>query len=166
MIRRPPRSTLFPYTTLFRSWHHRAVLFEQPITLLVMHTPCATRPISTKWPSDTSANVKHVWTHANGPKASSCPPLVSRRSAPGFSYGVCVCIVCSVCIVCCVVCSVYCVLCVYSPWPTTTPLNIWWTNHTPTQVIHTFQSEVSWLNITGEIPPSVLLLPDCVAMRL
>src|SRR2546422_9707207 len=27
MIRRPPRSTLFPYTTLFRS-HHIAVLFE------------------------------------------------------------------------------------------------------------------------------------------
>src|SRR5205807_3479236 len=32
MIRRPPRSTLFPYTTLFRSWpcivsrcHHRAI---------------------------------------------------------------------------------------------------------------------------------------------
>src|SRR5256885_14261254 len=24
MIRRPPRSTLFPYTTLFRSQHHRA----------------------------------------------------------------------------------------------------------------------------------------------
>src|SRR5258708_37398628 len=23
MIRRPPRSTLFPYTTLFRSWHGR-----------------------------------------------------------------------------------------------------------------------------------------------
>src|SRR6266705_3654071 len=23
MIRRPPRSTLFPYTTLFRSWQHR-----------------------------------------------------------------------------------------------------------------------------------------------
>src|SRR2546426_9282478 len=23
MIRRPPRSTLFPYTTLFRSWEHR-----------------------------------------------------------------------------------------------------------------------------------------------
>src|SRR5438445_1656541 len=22
MIRRPPRSTLFPYTTLFRSWHY------------------------------------------------------------------------------------------------------------------------------------------------
>src|SRR5260370_18303700 len=25
MIRRPPRSTLFPYTTLFRSWAHRGV---------------------------------------------------------------------------------------------------------------------------------------------
>src|SRR5260221_14479784 len=24
MIRRPPRSTLFPYTTLFRSWHKKA----------------------------------------------------------------------------------------------------------------------------------------------
>src|SRR2546422_9523881 len=23
MIRRPPRSTLFPYTTLFRSWHDK-----------------------------------------------------------------------------------------------------------------------------------------------
>src|SRR5258705_10111774 len=27
MIRRPPRSTLFPYTTLFRSHHRRAALF-------------------------------------------------------------------------------------------------------------------------------------------
>src|SRR2546426_8678070 len=26
MIRRPPRSTLFPYTTLFRSWHRFASL--------------------------------------------------------------------------------------------------------------------------------------------
>src|SRR2546422_6746311 len=28
MIRRPPRSTLFPYTTLFRSLHDAAVLIE------------------------------------------------------------------------------------------------------------------------------------------
>src|SRR3712207_8022233 len=26
MIRRPPRSTLFPYTTLFRSWHSYACI--------------------------------------------------------------------------------------------------------------------------------------------
>src|SRR2546430_17340893 len=29
MIRRPPRSTLFPYTTLFRSVGHRQRLFER-----------------------------------------------------------------------------------------------------------------------------------------
>src|SRR2546426_8832582 len=28
MIRRPPRSTLFPYTTLFRSMEHRLVLLD------------------------------------------------------------------------------------------------------------------------------------------
>src|SRR3712207_9201172 len=31
MIRRPPRSTLFPYTTLFRSW--LAVVVEQRVSL-------------------------------------------------------------------------------------------------------------------------------------
>src|SRR2546422_5817093 len=31
MIRRPPRSTLFPYTTLFRS--HRRVVLEDPAAL-------------------------------------------------------------------------------------------------------------------------------------
>src|SRR5258708_25251105 len=30
MIRRPPRSTLFPYTTLFRSWSRRR--FTQPMS--------------------------------------------------------------------------------------------------------------------------------------
>src|SRR3712207_7157084 len=30
MIRRPPRSTLFPYTTLFRSWRAQAMRREQP----------------------------------------------------------------------------------------------------------------------------------------
>src|SRR2546425_6168746 len=29
MIRRPPRSTLFPYTTLFRSWFRRAVMVKE-----------------------------------------------------------------------------------------------------------------------------------------
>src|SRR3712207_8434687 len=40
MIRRPPRSTLFPYTTLFRSdLHaaHRAERHEQPLPLEVGH---------------------------------------------------------------------------------------------------------------------------------
>src|SRR3989449_7796807 len=35
MIRRPPRSTLFPYTTLFRSRHSRSDL---PFTLRIPHS--------------------------------------------------------------------------------------------------------------------------------
>src|SRR3989441_9540585 len=31
MIRRPPRSTLFPYTTLFRSQDHESVFRDAPI---------------------------------------------------------------------------------------------------------------------------------------
>src|SRR5260221_12248975 len=33
MIRRPPRSTLFPYTTLFRSWAAMAALFLMGVTI-------------------------------------------------------------------------------------------------------------------------------------
>src|SRR3712207_6984096 len=33
MIRRPPRSTLFPYTTLFRSWVAAGFLYELGVTL-------------------------------------------------------------------------------------------------------------------------------------
>src|SRR3712207_7630761 len=37
MIRRPPRSTLFPYTTLFRSAHQRGILHRdlKPANLLL-----------------------------------------------------------------------------------------------------------------------------------
>src|SRR5256885_17201016 len=38
MIRRPPRSTLFPYTTLFRSWRG-AVLPSKDPWLLEQHQP-------------------------------------------------------------------------------------------------------------------------------
>src|SRR5438132_5468310 len=40
MIRRPPRSTLFPYTTLFRSvLHPSEVLYSDHSDLLAMHLP-------------------------------------------------------------------------------------------------------------------------------
>src|SRR5258707_5685177 len=35
MIRRPPRSTLFPYTTLFRSEHHHRSCMERPTTTIL-----------------------------------------------------------------------------------------------------------------------------------
>src|SRR2546429_9992445 len=34
MIRRPPRSTLFPYTTLFRSQNPEAILYDEPTTMV------------------------------------------------------------------------------------------------------------------------------------
>src|SRR2546423_2540950 len=36
MIRRPPRSTLFPYTTLFRSWLDRAEYISGGVALRAM----------------------------------------------------------------------------------------------------------------------------------
>src|SRR2546429_6703222 len=42
MIRRPPRSTLFPYTTLFRSWR-----LARPVQPWGPSAPC---PSSTAWP--------------------------------------------------------------------------------------------------------------------
>src|SRR2546430_11127173 len=44
MIRRPPRSTLFPYTTLFRSAHHLAEPDGRDIRGLVAH-PAAHRGV-------------------------------------------------------------------------------------------------------------------------
>src|SRR5260221_9105417 len=42
MIRRPPRSTLFPYTTLFRSpvfWHRACAYYQQSEGVLEMTMP-------------------------------------------------------------------------------------------------------------------------------
>src|SRR3712207_8728098 len=47
MIRRPPRSTLFPYTTLFRSEqpdHLRALLVVPPPARELLHPPRLTAP--------------------------------------------------------------------------------------------------------------------------
>src|SRR3712207_7457647 len=38
MIRRPPRSTLFPYTTLFRSWAHGPL--PMPARRILEREPC------------------------------------------------------------------------------------------------------------------------------
>src|SRR3712207_7125309 len=52
MIRRPPRSTLFPYTTLFRSSSHRRARRtegDQPrhseFCAVTVHSPTATAPL-------------------------------------------------------------------------------------------------------------------------
>src|SRR3989454_7736820 len=50
MIRRPPRSTLFPYTTLFRSWSAIGILRDAGQVATVMphqHNRLSLRPVVT-----------------------------------------------------------------------------------------------------------------------
>src|SRR3712207_9517100 len=42
MKRRPPQSTLFPYTTLFRSWRHRIRKLDAAGVLAVLRRPAIT----------------------------------------------------------------------------------------------------------------------------
>src|SRR2546429_5967285 len=46
MIRRPPRSTLFPYTTLFRSTYRRAETDPLPFALLKLEYANVSTPIT------------------------------------------------------------------------------------------------------------------------
>src|SRR3712207_7294894 len=53
MIRRPPRSTLFPYTTLFRSWAYgvfsvQGFSYLLGVTEIVIGALIALRPLSAK----------------------------------------------------------------------------------------------------------------------
>src|SRR3712207_7363090 len=52
MIRRPPRSTLFPYTTLFRSESNRSpsITASSLSSLLANHSTRRTRASSAPWP--------------------------------------------------------------------------------------------------------------------
>src|SRR2546429_3128182 len=58
MIRRPPRSTLFPYTTLFRSYRGYLIGFALP-TLWLFTTASATGPDATRR-SQTSAHCRTI----------------------------------------------------------------------------------------------------------
>src|SRR5436190_18287326 len=51
MIRRPPRSTLFPYTTLFRS-HGKIQLISNAVLIVSVHIPKLTVPRSEEHTSE------------------------------------------------------------------------------------------------------------------
>src|SRR3712207_6898150 len=71
MIRRPPRSTLFPYTTLFRSCHH--VL--RPGGRLALSNRCPTPLIETSQGvlrRERSLRHPHV-RHPHRPRGAACP---------------------------------------------------------------------------------------------
>src|SRR2546429_4550655 len=54
MIRRPPRSTLFPYTTLFRSYPALASTSAMPASLSLPRT-CTPAPTSSRNPGSVSS---------------------------------------------------------------------------------------------------------------
>src|SRR5688572_31796872 len=74
MIRRPPRSTLFPYTTLFRSRHARRI-FEDPYTGLEQRAihPSARQP---------HPFLIGIWTGQDQGHldAAACEPKEDRKS--------------------------------------------------------------------------------------
>src|SRR5688572_32197332 len=80
MIRRPPRSTLFPYTTLFRS---RARAQEPPADLRVVgaHPACAL----CRDRKSTRLNSSHSQTSY----AVFCLKKKKRRCQTGFLYTIC-----------------------------------------------------------------------------
>src|SRR3712207_4968755 len=94
MIRRPPRSTLFPYTTLFRSpWDHSSVDSSPRLIaasyvlhrlLVPRHPPCALTNLTTKMLASTvqfSRNGRHRSVPHRLPApvpAVRCTPALSK----------------------------------------------------------------------------------------
>src|SRR5256885_886936 len=94
MIRRPPRSTLFPYTTLFRSSSAVGGLDPRGVTLVVLmglarSAALAGRLLERGWVSQTPAAVivdassagQQVWRGTLGDLAAGAPDVAA--SAPG-----------------------------------------------------------------------------------
>src|SRR3712207_8398831 len=87
MIRRPPRSTLFPYTTLFRSRERRARLaaeHEQPL-------PRADQELGHRHPPEIADRTCSVSAGATAPPSSAAADRKSTRlnsSHANISYAV------------------------------------------------------------------------------
>src|SRR2546422_5119430 len=65
MIRRPPRSTLFPYTTLFRSPPTRARLEAEPSPAPCGNLSSGSRRISTRGPARAGARARRSEEHTS-----------------------------------------------------------------------------------------------------
>src|SRR5256885_9160548 len=93
MIRRPPRSTLFPYTTLFRSCARASaeeVVMGWLITALVMGSsaergPCAAAPADQLTDASTSARAARSEEHTSelqSPCNLVCRLLLAKKTRP------------------------------------------------------------------------------------
>src|SRR2546430_17186895 len=81
MIRRPPRSTLFPYTTLFRS--NVGIIKSHPVLPedLHLHLPLQTRPLPAV------ARSSSVWRPATPRTPARRACLLPDRSGPQCALG-------------------------------------------------------------------------------
>src|SRR3712207_7798312 len=61
MIRRPPRSTLFPYTTLFRSFFDAGLVVMLPIIFAVARRLGGNNVLLYGFPAATAFSVMHVF---------------------------------------------------------------------------------------------------------
>src|SRR2546427_6152556 len=75
MIRRPPRSTLFPYTTLFRSHQNEK---SRPTEEFLM-TACSTTPTTSATSAQPAAGSPLQW-HARPSKSDTLPFEGDRKS--------------------------------------------------------------------------------------
>src|SRR5690349_23455844 len=81
MIRRPPRSTLFPYTTLFRSSVHGAVVSLGPASQTTRPRCSSTHAASAR-PSPSRSPKARSWQYASAERTRSeehTSELQSRR---------------------------------------------------------------------------------------
>src|SRR3712207_8433503 len=83
MIRRPPRSTLFPYTTLFRSWRRAAPVDQDQLVFprLHQHVWREHRPV------DHALAVREPQDGQNPPPEDRKSPRLNSRPA-NISYAV------------------------------------------------------------------------------
>src|SRR2546422_5693999 len=90
MIRRPPRSTLFPYTTLFRSPDRRAEQQEPGAAEPAAHDPAARHPRSEEHTSELQSRLHLVCRLLLEKKKKSTrhgkliEPQHTTRMCPGF----------------------------------------------------------------------------------
>ena len=80
MIRRPPRSTLFPYTTLFRSWRHLVSRTSDALTYF--------HPVKSKDNEDVAASIRgSEWGLLAADLYDDNETVVIRLEAPGMKQG-------------------------------------------------------------------------------
>src|SRR2546421_901135 len=65
MIRRPPRSTLFPYTTLFRSSYHHTMKLTFQTTFLITALLCASASAQDLKPSRSEEHTSELQSRSD-----------------------------------------------------------------------------------------------------